>query len=58
MPSKPGEEPTGKELIASQTFCSFTIKEMSSGLEGSGKKSSPDGEGCFFFEFFSNIFIK
>jgi hypothetical protein len=27
MPSKPGEEPAGKELIASRTFCSLTIKK-------------------------------
>jgi hypothetical protein len=50
MPSKPGEEPAGNELIASRTFCSLTIKLMSPGLEGSGKKSSRDGEECFFFE--------
>jgi hypothetical protein len=49
MPSNPGEEPAGKELIASRTFFSLTIKEMSPGLEGSGKKISRDGEGCFFF---------
>jgi hypothetical protein len=49
MPSKPGEEPAGNEFIASRTFCSLTIKLMSPGLEGSGKKSSRDGEGCFFF---------
>jgi hypothetical protein len=48
MPSKPGEEPAGKELIASRTFCSLTIKETSPGLKASGEKSSPDGEGCFF----------
>jgi hypothetical protein len=48
MPSKPGEEPAGNEFIASLTFCSLTIKLMSPGLEGSGKKSSRDGEGCFF----------
>jgi hypothetical protein len=48
MPSKPGEEPAGTELIASLTFCSLTIKLMSPGLEGSGKKISRDGEGCFF----------
>jgi hypothetical protein len=49
MPSKPGEEPAGKELIASRTFCSLTIKEKSPVLKASGKKSSRDGEGCFFF---------
>jgi hypothetical protein len=49
MPSKPGEEPAGKELIASRTFCSLTIKLMSPGLEGFGKKSSQDGQRCFFF---------
>jgi hypothetical protein len=49
MPSKPGEEPAGKELIASRKFCSLTIKENSPGLKASGKKSSRDGEGCFFF---------
>jgi hypothetical protein len=49
MPSKPGEEPAGKELIASRTFCSLTIKEKSPGLKASGKKSSRNGEGCFFF---------
>jgi hypothetical protein len=48
MPSKLGEEPAGKELIGSRTFCSLTIKEKSLGLKASGKKSSPDGEGCFF----------
>jgi hypothetical protein len=42
MPSKPGEEPAGNDLIASPTFCSLTIKLMSPGLEGSGKKSSRD----------------
>jgi hypothetical protein len=46
MPSKPGEEPTGKELIASRTFC---LLEKSPGLKASGKKSSRNGEGCFFF---------
>jgi hypothetical protein len=46
MPSKPGEEPAGKELIASRTFCSLTIKEKSPGLKASGKKSSRNGEGC------------
>jgi hypothetical protein len=49
MPSKPGEEPAGKELIASRTFCSLTIKEKSPVLKASGKKSLRDGEGCFFF---------
>jgi hypothetical protein len=48
MPSKPGKEPAGNELIASRTFCSLTIKLMSPGFEGSGKKSSRDGKGCFF----------
>jgi hypothetical protein len=48
MPSKPGEEPAGKELIASRTFCSLTINEKSLGLKASGKKGSRDGEGCFF----------
>jgi hypothetical protein len=38
MPSKPGEEPAGNELIDSRTFCSLTIKLMSPGLEGSEKK--------------------
>jgi hypothetical protein len=54
VPSKPGEEPAGKELIAPRTFCSLTIKEKSPGLKTSGKKSSRDGEGCFFliFQFF------
>jgi hypothetical protein len=47
MPSKPGEEPAGKELIASRTFWSLTIKEKSPGLKASGKKSSRDDEGCF-----------
>jgi hypothetical protein len=49
MPSKPGEEPAGKELIASRAFCSLTVKEKSPGLKASGKKSSRDGEECFFF---------
>jgi hypothetical protein len=47
MPSKPGEEPAGKELIASRMFCSLTIKEKSPGLKAFGKNSSRDGEGCF-----------
>jgi hypothetical protein len=38
MPSKPSEEPAGKELIASRTFCSLTIKEKSPVLKASGKK--------------------
>jgi hypothetical protein len=38
MPSKPGEEPAGKELIASRTFCSLTINENSPGLKASQKK--------------------
>jgi hypothetical protein len=49
MPSKTGEEPAEKELIAPRTFCSLTIKEKSPGLKASGKNSSLDGEGCFFF---------
>jgi hypothetical protein len=49
MPSKPGEESAGKELIASRTFCSLTIKEKSPGLKASGKKGSRDCEGCFFY---------
>jgi hypothetical protein len=49
MPSNPGEEPARKELIASGTFCSLTIKEESPVLKASGEKSSRDGEGCFFF---------
>jgi hypothetical protein len=52
MPSKPGEEPAGKELIASRTFCSLTIKEKSPVLKAPGKKSSRDGEGCFFIIYF------
>jgi hypothetical protein len=48
MPSKPGEEPAGKELIAFRTLCSLTIIEKPPGLKASGKKSSRDGEGCFF----------
>jgi hypothetical protein len=52
MLSKPGEEPAGKELIASPTFCSLTIKEMSPGLERSAKKSSRDGEGCFYYYYY------
>jgi hypothetical protein len=48
MPSKAGEEPIGKALIASRKFCSLTIKEKSPGLKASGNKSSRDGEGCFF----------
>jgi hypothetical protein len=48
MPSKAGEEPMGKALIASRKFCSLTIKEKSPGLKASGNKSSRDGEGCFF----------
>jgi hypothetical protein len=39
MPSNPGEEPAGKELIASGTFCSFTIKEKSPVLKASGEKT-------------------
>jgi hypothetical protein len=49
MPSKPGEEPAGKESIASRTFCSLTIKEKSPGLKAFGKKSSRDSKGWFFF---------
>jgi hypothetical protein len=48
MPSKPGEEPARKELIASRTFCSLTIKEMSPGLEGSGKKVREMVKDVFF----------
>jgi hypothetical protein len=48
MPSKPCEEPAGKKLIASRTFCSLTIKEKSSGLKESVEKRSRDDEGCFF----------
>jgi hypothetical protein len=48
MPSKHSEERAVNELIPFRTFCSLTIKLMSPGLEGSGKKSSRDGEGCFF----------
>jgi hypothetical protein len=49
MPSKPGEEPAGKELIAFRKFSSLTIKEKSPGLKASGKKSLRDGEAYFFF---------
>jgi hypothetical protein len=38
MPSKPGEKPAGKELIASRTVCSLTIKEKSPDLKRLGKK--------------------
>jgi hypothetical protein len=50
MLSKPGEELAGKELIAFRTLCSLAIKEKPPGLKASGKKSSRDGEGCFFFK--------
>jgi hypothetical protein len=42
MPSKPGEEPAGKELIASRTFCSLTIKEKTPGLKAYGKEMAKD----------------
>jgi hypothetical protein len=48
MPSKPGEEPAGKELIASGTFCSLTIKEKSPGLKASGKKVREMVKDVFF----------
>jgi hypothetical protein len=48
MPSKPGEEPAGRELIASRTFCSLTIKKKSTGLKPSGKKVR-EMEKDFFF---------
>jgi hypothetical protein len=49
MPSKPGVELAGKELIASRTFCLLTIKEKSPGSKASGTKSSRDGEERFFY---------
>jgi hypothetical protein len=48
MPSKPGEEPAGNEFIASRTFCSLTIKLMSPGLKGSGKKVREMVKDVFF----------
>jgi hypothetical protein len=49
MPSKPGEEPAGKELIASRTFCSLTLKEKSPGLKASEKKVREMVKEVFFF---------
>jgi hypothetical protein len=48
MPSKSGEVPTGKELKASRTFCSLTIKEKSPGLEAPGKKVREMVKDAFF----------
>jgi hypothetical protein len=49
MPSKPGEEPAGKELlIASRTFCSLTIKEKSPAKKASGKKVREMVKDVFF----------
>jgi hypothetical protein len=48
MPSKPDKEPAGKELIASRTFCSMTIKEKSPGLKASGKKVREMVKHVFF----------
>jgi hypothetical protein len=48
MPSKPGEKPAGKQLIASRTFCSLTIKEKSPGLKASGKKVREMVKDFFF----------
>jgi hypothetical protein len=48
MPSKPGEELAGKELIVSRTFCSLTIKEKSTGLKPSGKKVREMEKDVFF----------
>jgi hypothetical protein len=42
------QETGRKGIIASRTFCSLAIEEMSPGLKRSGKESSQDGEGCFF----------
>jgi hypothetical protein len=49
MPSQPGEEPAGKELIASRTFCSLAIKEKSLGLKASGKKVREMVKDVFFY---------
>jgi hypothetical protein len=48
MPSKPGEEPAGKELIASRTFCPLTIKEKPPVLKASGKKVREMVKDVFF----------
>jgi hypothetical protein len=53
MPSKSGEVPTGKELKASRTFCSLTIKEKSPGLKAPGKKVREMVKDAFFFKLFS-----
>jgi hypothetical protein len=49
MPSKPGEEPVGKQLlIASRTFCSLTIKEKSPAKKAPGKKVREMVKDVFF----------